>query len=87
MGICKNATRLITRLHRNGWLIIALEQDNRADCYTKLRLTHHQYAKTALILGAERKGVSPRLISHADRIIEIPMRGAKESLNVSVAVG
>ncbi len=83
----KNTTRLVARLRRNGWLIIALEQDSRADCYTNLRLMQRQLAKTALLLGNERMGISLPLLNAVDRIIDIPMRGTKESLNVSVVFG
>ena len=40
-----------------------------------------------VILGNEVKGVSENLINLADDSIEIPMRGVKQSLNVSVAAG
>lgn len=41
----------------------------------------------ALLLGEETKGHTKRLLDHVDQIIEIPMQGVKESLNVSVAAG
>jgi 23S rRNA (guanosine2251-2'-O)-methyltransferase len=40
-----------------------------------------------LILGNEVDGVSRGLLKVADVSIEIPMKGKKESLNVSVAAG
>lgn len=40
---------------------------------------------TALIMGAEKKGVSDASLSSADRQIYVPMLGMVESLNVSVA--
>jgi tRNA G18 (ribose-2'-O)-methylase SpoU len=40
-----------------------------------------------LILGAEAEGVSPAVLKKCDAIIDIPMSGKKESLNVSVAFG
>jgi tRNA G18 (ribose-2'-O)-methylase SpoU len=42
---------------------------------------------TLLILGNEVRGVSKQLRELCDTLIEIPMRGRKESLNVSVAAG
>jgi 23S rRNA (guanosine2251-2'-O)-methyltransferase len=39
------------------------------------------------ILGTETTGVSPSLLKQCDIVAEIPMRGMKESLNVSVAAG
>ncbi len=41
----------------------------------------------AFVFGDEVRGVSPEVLDLADAIIEIPMYGKKESLNVSVAVG
>lgn len=40
---------------------------------------------TALLLGAERLGVSAHAVSLVDRCLTIPMHGLVESLNVSVA--
>lgn len=41
----------------------------------------------ALVACSEVTGAHPRLIARADAVMEIPMRGSKESLNVSVAFG
>lgn len=41
----------------------------------------------AYILGNEVDGVSQEVLAQADTIIEIPMLGTKESLNVSTAAG
>jgi len=46
-----------------------------------------KHRKLALIVGPEVKGLSSRILSRVDLILEIPMWGAKESLNVSVAFG
>ncbi len=40
-----------------------------------------------LILGEEVGGVDKSLLKMADKVVEIPMFGKKESLNVSVAFG
>lgn len=41
----------------------------------------------ALILGNEVKGLSQSILRYCDNVIEIPMLGKKESLNVSIAAG
>lgn len=41
----------------------------------------------ALLLGEEVEGIKKDYLKLCDKIIEIPMRGKKESLNVSVAAG
>ena len=43
--------------------------------------------RCALIVGAEVDGIPSDVLKLADVIIEIPMFGKKESLNVSVAFG
>ena len=49
----------------------------------KARLTD----KIILILGEEVKGINYSLHDIIDLFVEIPMRGKKESFNVSVAAG
>jgi len=80
---CKQTGRLIDRLKRDNIQIIALEQAEEAIEYTKFKPEF----PLALIVGNEVKGVSKSVLKKADKIIFLPMSGAKESLNVSVAFG
>ena len=82
-----SAARLIGKLKRNGFKILALEQDPSSIPYTHISLSASQWQTTALILGEEVQGLTPALLKKADKILEIPMHGKKESLNVSVAFG
>jgi len=75
---------LIKKLKKEGYQIIALEQDKRSIPYFKFKPKNK---KIALILGDEVKGISKSILKYCDLIIEIPMYGKKESLNVSVAFG
>lgn len=68
---------------REGYEIVALEQSSRSIPFDQYQGKKH----TALVLGEETKGLSPELLAMCDSILEIPMRGNKESLNVSVAGG
>ncbi len=43
--------------------------------------------KTVLVLGNEISGLPYSILNRADKILEIPMKGKKESLNVAVAFG
>ncbi len=79
----ENGITLIKKLKKEGFKIIALEQDAKAVDYKKIRAK----GKTLIILGNEIGGVSKKLLKMADTIIEIPLKGKKESLNVSVATG
>lgn len=41
----------------------------------------------AVIVGNEVEGIDARMSHNVDAVVSIPMRGDKESLNVSVALG
>lgn len=79
----KDTVALVERLKKDGWKIFAIEQAKRSIAYNDALAD----GNIALILGAEVDGVSPNVLARADRILEIPMRGKKESLNVAVAFG
>ena len=66
-----------------GYKIIAIEQAKNSVDYKKVKMKN----KVAFIMGEEVKGISPEILKLADIIAEIPMKGQKESLNVSVAFG
>jgi len=80
---CSSAWRLIDRLKREGYKIFAIEQDKRSVPYNKVK----GGKKIALVLGHEVRGLPESVLKRADKILEIPMAGMKESLNVSVAFG
>jgi tRNA G18 (ribose-2'-O)-methylase SpoU len=79
----KNAFRIIAKLRAEGWQIVGVEQDKHSIDYRKFRADK----PTLFVLGNEVRGISPALRNKCDRLIEIPMQGKKESLNVSVAAG
>ena len=79
----ENILDLISELKKGGYKVWALEQNEKSVNYTKAKLA----GKTALIVGNEVGGVEGDVLNMCDQIIEIPMRGAKESLNVAVATG
>lgn len=74
---------LIKKLKKEGYTILVLEQDPRAVDCKKIKIG----GKTALLVGNETEGISKKILDLCDTIIEIPMAGKKESLNVSVATG
>ncbi len=79
----KNSPTLISWLKKDGYTIVGLEQDTRAIDYRAVPPKE----KTALLVGNEVRGISPQLRAKCDILMEIPMHGKKESLNVSVATG
>lgn len=71
----------LRRLKKDGCEIAALEQSAGSVVLT-------DYAppeKIALIVGGEIGGIETPVLKQADVILEIPMRGRKESFNVAVA--
>lgn len=78
-----NLKSLIKELKKDGFLIVAIEQDKDSIDYRKVKIK----GKTAFILGAEVDGLDKKILKDCDIIAEIPMKGKKESLNVSVACG
>jgi 23S rRNA (guanosine2251-2'-O)-methyltransferase len=70
-------------LRARGYKIVGLEQDGRST----MTPDYLAPAKVALLLGEEVDGLTPELRNQCDDLIEIPMRGQKESFNVSVAAG
>jgi len=76
---------LLKTLKKEGFQLLALEQDKQAQDIRKYRLPKNK--KVALIVGYEIKGIPTRILRQCDKIIQIPMFGRKESLNVSVAFG
>ncbi|MFA5827337.1 MAG: TrmH family RNA methyltransferase [Candidatus Paceibacterota bacterium] len=79
----KNTSILIDKLKRENYFIIGVEQDKKSIDYKKIKLQN----KNVFIMGAEVTGIPKNIIAKCDVIAEIPMRGKKESLNVSVACG
>jgi tRNA G18 (ribose-2'-O)-methylase SpoU len=74
---------LLKRLKKERIYIVGLENAPGATDYRKYK----KHFPCALILGNEVRGLSPAILKKADAVISIPMRGRKESLNVSVAFG
>lgn len=70
-------------LSDTGYRIVGLEQAPNSIALSDYK----KFDKTALLLGEEVEGISSDLIAQCDDIIEIPMKGIKESFNVSVAAG
>lgn len=74
----------ISNLQKDGFKIFALEQHPKS---IKLEPSTKNLEPFALIVGNEVDGVSRVALDIADEVVEIPMRGQKESLNVSVSTG
>jgi 23S rRNA (guanosine2251-2'-O)-methyltransferase len=77
----KQPFRLIKKLKAEGYRIAALEQAPNS----KIIYEYKPKFPLALILGYEVAGLPKNILAACDDIIEIPMYGKKESLNVASA--
>lgn len=79
----KQTRPLLKKLKQAGFTIVALEQ-------TKKSVTIDEWPPLfplALVVGNEKTGVTGTILKQCDVVIDLPMRGHKNSLNVSVAAG
>lgn len=83
----KSIVSLLGKLQKQGYRVLAIEQDKNSINLFNFQLAKSGLSKTVLVLGNEIKGLPRAILKRADKIIEIPMRGKKESLNVAVAFG
>lgn len=81
----KSLVRLIKKLKVSGVRVVALE--NNVSFKTTLLSKYKPKFPLAVVLGEETKGFTKKELELVDDIVEIPMYGQKESLNVSVACG
>lgn len=81
--IVEDIHELISRLKREHITLVAVEQTEHAIEYK----TFSPQGDVAFIFGNEVTGVETEVLEQSDVHIQIPMNGAKESLNVSVCVG
>ena len=75
----------IDYLHNENYKVLAIEQAHES---TKLQNFNPQTdTKYALVFGNEVKGVSDDIMNQIDGCLEIPQKGSKHSLNISVSLG
>ena len=74
---------VINELKSSGYQIISVEQTTDSILYTK----PSYQLPTALIFGHEITGIDPQIIAASDQVVELPMYGQKNSLNVATTVG
>ena len=71
------------KLKKEGFEIVAVEQSGRSIDYKKYK----PKGKVAILMGTEVSGISLATLGKCDVVLELPMNGKKESLNVSVTAG
>lgn len=87
----RTAREVLEKLRKDRYKIFAVEQAGNSIPYYKIKPIDAARAKNqgkiALIFGNEVRGLPHWILALADKVLEIPMSGEKESLNVSVAFG
>ena len=79
----RNPFDVIKNLKNDWYKIYSVELDKRSIKYTDLFKKDEE--KVCLIMWNEITWVNKKILDLSDEIVIIPMRGKKESLNVSVA--
>ncbi len=77
------AADAVRQLRGHGVAVIALEQAAGAGAYD----ARDYPFPVCFVVGHEVRGVSAEVLALADACVEIPMAGAKKSLNVAVSFG
>ena len=81
----ENTLALVNELKEQGVLVAAIEQVENSVMLDEFSLDATK--KIAIVLGNEVKGVQQEVVSAADYCVEIPQKGTKHSLNISVSCG
>lgn len=79
----KNIADAAGELKARGFFIVSVEQSEDSESFKNFQPKN----KTVFIFGHEVNGVSKEALALSDSVVEIPMKGKKESLNVSVCAG
>lgn len=79
----KQPARLLKKLKQEGCSIIGLEESKKSMSMYSFKPKF----PVALLVGNEKTGIPINWQKYCDELIQIPMKGKKNSLNVSVAAG
>lgn len=80
----------LEKYRQRGWQIVGLENNIDVPNILKLNDANMKSSisdRVVLVLGEEVNGIDNSLYNLIDLFLEIPMKGKKESFNVSVAAG
>jgi tRNA G18 (ribose-2'-O)-methylase SpoU len=79
----ESAVAAVQWLQREGVAVVALEQAPAAIDYDRFAYPF----PVCFVVGHEVRGVSAEILDLADHVVNIPMYGSKQSLNVAVSFG
>ncbi len=72
---------VLDRLRADGFEIVGIEQTTGSESLFTFQFT----ARTVLVIGNERTGLTSEELARVDRVAEIPMAGLPHSLNAATA--
>ncbi|WP_026808543.1 RNA methyltransferase [Arenibacter latericius] len=81
----EDALQVVQDLQKEGYDVYSVEQAEDAQMLNDFKGDKEK--RYALVFGNEVKGVSQKVVSQSDGVLEIPQYGTKHSLNISVSVG
>lgn len=80
----KTTEEAIEEARKDGFTVFAIENGvPKTEDYQKIDYPE----KSAFVFGNEVEGLSEHSLAKCDKIVEIPMRGKKNSLNVATTIG
>ena len=79
----ENISPVLNQLKKEKMKIVALEQAKGSKDLKNYKAPN----KFALIVGNEVTGIPRKVLGKCDVVVEIPMKGKKESMNVAVSAG
>ena len=77
----RSLTPILDKLRGAGLRLVGLEQTTNSQCLYDYKFTK----QTALVIGAEREGLSAEALERLDDVVEIPVYGQPASHNVVTA--
>ena len=81
----QDVVELVRQLKKDGYTVVAVEQTVNSVKLDQFR--RDSGTRYALVFGNEVDGVQQEVVDQCDFSLEIPQKGTKHSLNVSVSVG
>ncbi len=81
LEIHRSLPPVLDRFRAAGWEIVGLEQATGSEPLFTFRFA----ARTVLVIGNERTGLTEEELARLDRVAEIPMAGLPHSLNAATA--
>jgi tRNA G18 (ribose-2'-O)-methylase SpoU len=81
-----NGVQLAAKLRDEGHRLYALERLTAETHASLPRIINPGY-RTVLVVGNEKAGIDPGILSLCDEVVSLPMVGRKSSLNAAVAFG